>query len=120
MRNRPDGLKPEGRISRDKLAELKYKKRTNAEIETLRFYFNDDWFDDAYTFFVNSRYGRRNLKGSAYPLQKCTSCNRIWNYHIVKKRIKSKQTQIKDVEYWDKYKRFDRLPMEKVTCPNCK
>tara|TARA_R100000234_G_scaffold38018_1_gene22483 strand:+ start:11797 stop:12132 length:336 start_codon:yes stop_codon:yes gene_type:complete len=110
MRNRPDGLEPEGRISREN--KERYLNRAKAEVKTLKYYFSEEWFDKAYSRKVNITRGRLKKRISTYPLSKCPSCKKTWNFY----HQRSKNKQQKAVQYWDEY---ERLPKIEVTCPNC-
>ena len=107
MRNRPDGLEPEGRISRDRLVDDKYEGRTKAEIETLKYYFSEEWFSQNYIRSFNITRGKIKKRTSSYPLQKCPVCLKTWNFYSQNK---------KRIQYWDNY---ERLPKPEVICPNC-
>tara|TARA_R100000315_G_C5233282_1_gene144330 strand:- start:2478 stop:2819 length:342 start_codon:yes stop_codon:yes gene_type:complete len=112
MKNRPESYMLEGRISRDRLISEEYEHKTQAEIETLRNYFSEEWFDKKYTRYVNTRRSRLQTRSSKYPLQKCPICKKTWNIYI--KQGNNRKT--KEVQYWND---FERLPKPKKICPNC-
>ena len=106
MKKRPDGKNPEGRINREN--EEKYGLRAKAQVKTLRYYFEEDWFDDHTLNKMHAR-NRHDITHSAYTLKKCIKCNRIWNYYLNNNKKKL-------VQYWDSFK---NLPMLKKDCPEC-
>ena len=112
MKNRPESYMLEGRISRDRLISEEYEHKTQAEVETLRNYFSEEWFDKKYTRYVNTRRSRLQIRSSKYPLQKCPTCKKTWNIYI--KQGNNRKT--KEVQYWND---FERLPKPEKICPKC-
>jgi len=112
MKDRPESYMLEGRISRDKSVQEEYKHKTQAEIDTLKNYFSEEWFDKSYLRSINIKRARLQMRSSHYPLQNCTKCNRVWNYYI----RQTNNRKIKSVEYWNNY---ERLPKPDEICPNC-
>lgn len=112
MKNRPEDTMSEGRISRDRLISEEYEHKTQAEIETLRNYFSNEWFDKKYIRSVNIRRSRLQIRSSKYPLQKCPTCKKTWNLYL--KQGNNRKT--KEVKYWND---FERLPKPEETCPKC-
>jgi len=112
MKNRPEGYMLEGRISRDRLISEEYEHKTQAEIDTLRNYFSNEWFDKDYIRSVNIKRSRLKIRSSKYPLQKCPTCKKTWNIYI--KQGNNRKT--KEVQYWND---FERLPKPEKICLKC-
>tara|TARA_R100001510_G_C7647524_1_gene204846 strand:- start:63 stop:383 length:321 start_codon:yes stop_codon:yes gene_type:complete len=106
MNNRLNGLKPDGRVGREN--QERYDRLAKAQIETLRYYFNEEWFDD-HTIKKDQAKKRKDADHSRYSLNRCSECKQVWNYYL--DRTKKIQTR-----YWD---HFNNLPLKIKKCRHC-
>tara|TARA_S200000501_G_C20777508_1_gene723393 strand:+ start:132 stop:452 length:321 start_codon:yes stop_codon:yes gene_type:complete len=106
MNNRLGGLKPKSRIDREN--KKKYDRLAKAQIETLRYYFDKEWFDGR-ALLIEANKKRKTSRYSKYNLKRCPDCNKIWNIYQNKRKKLC-------IQYWNK---FQNLPAEKDKCGQC-
>jgi len=85
-----------------------------AAIETMRYYFDDDWFDDTYSTRVNkvkSFIEGNRSRGSAITPKRCTDCHRPFQKII--------PTPHKGTFAYINTEVFANMPLEKGVCGNC-
>jgi len=92
----------------------KYNRRTSAEKETLKNFFEADWFDDDYEKGITNREKTVSSQKSANEIMRCQQCGIDWN---LKTSVGGQA--LNKIRYWGK-SLYKNIPKQKKTCPRCK
>jgi len=84
-----------------------YRRLYYAQVETLLFYFDEEWFD--FDGLIRETLDKRstNMTGVSKPPMRCNACERPWC------------TAERGEYYYLSKSNFKNIPLEKKVCPKC-